>query len=390
MGQRIKAEDTFSDYYSSLSFREGPYAPHKGVHRLTPRQAKKRNHYRFDYDEQGRIKRISFALGDKLRKPNHTANYFWYASVEEYQYKNKIQIVTYRDEHNQKTKVKGAVANSYYTLDEHGRRIALTYRDNNNNPIENNWQISSYQWQHQSDGSIIETRRNLVGKKVNLRPSFDFKDIRLSYDVNGFTSLMQYVDDKGKNIGMASGFAQDRFTMSQFGELVRYDVLSVKNQHVANMQGIATGLLTFTDFGYESISSYLNAEGSATRTNYGWWRSQRQYDQFGNLTVNSFEDLNGNLKNNPNTGYASARLKWHKDGLRRQWLKYFDENGKPVSHKTRGYHGVLYQYDEQQRLRQMSLIDKDDQRTQHRIKGWAIKRFFTVTRIILWKKKLTL
>ena len=372
----LKAEEVFSDYYSTLSFREGPYAPHKGVHRLTQVQSKTRNHYRFDYDSRGRIERISFALGEKLRKPNHTANYFWLATVEEYQYKNNQQIVTYRDQNNKRIEVRGGVSTSHYQLDKQGRRVELIFRNKKGEPIDNSWQINSYQWEHQNDGSIIETRRNISGEKINLRPGFEFTHVRLSYDVNGFTSLMQFVDENGKNIATETGFAQDRFTMSRFGELERYDVLNIDDQIVsANMQGIASGLVSFTDYGYESSSSYLNSKGEPTRNDYGWWRSHRQYDQFGNMTTNAFQDLDGQPKSNPITGYATARFKWHEDGINRLWLKYFGENGEPVVHKTRGYHGVIYSYDELQRLIQMTLIDGQGEVTEHLVNGWAIKRY---------------
>ena len=54
------AQAQFTEYYSTLSFRESPYANHKGVHKLTIEQAKKRNHYKFEYDQQNRLKAIGF------------------------------------------------------------------------------------------------------------------------------------------------------------------------------------------------------------------------------------------------------------------------------------------------------------------------------------------
>ena len=374
----VQAEFSFSDYYSSLSFRESPYAAHLGVHRLTAKQAEKRNHYRFDYDEKGRISRISFALGDTLRPSNHTANYFWYnISREEYQYKNDKQIVTYKDKNNKPTEVKGSVFYSQYTLDNQGRRIALTYLNKKKQPIENNWHINKYTWEHQNDGSIIEIRRNLAGEIVSLRPGFEFQYIRLSYDTNGYTALMQHVDKNGKVIAIENNFAQDKFTMSEFGELLRYDVLNANGQlQGTNRQGIASGLLTFTNFGYERIASYLDAEGMPVKNNYGWGRSFRQYDQFGNLISSAFKDLNDIPKNNPNTGYATSRFKWHKDGLRRQWFKYFGQDNNPISHKTRGYHGILYDYDENNRLIQISLVNEQGKLTQHLTNNWAVKRYF--------------
>ena len=62
---------SFSDYFRSLTFRESPFAPHKGIHRISPERAAEVNHFRFEYDQNGRIAEITFGLGDRLRRPNH-------------------------------------------------------------------------------------------------------------------------------------------------------------------------------------------------------------------------------------------------------------------------------------------------------------------------------
>lgn len=369
------------DYYATLAFRESPYAAHRGLHRLSAEEASRINHYRFEYDRQGRIQQISFRLGDTLRAANHTANYFWYASVENYRYQRDaqgrpLQIVSYADQHGRATKVHGEVYQSRYVLDDSGRRLSLSYHDEAGRPTESRWSIASYAWTHQDDGSVWEQRRGLDGEPVSLRPGFPFQRVRLSYAANGLTMLMQQIDEQGRVIGSDSGFAQDRFTYTPYGELARYEVLDAQGKPgPSNMTGIASGLQTFTERGYEHIASYLDAAGQPAYNDNGWWRSERRYDAHGNLLLNAFADRDGRRANNPNTGYAELRLDWHDDGLRRRQLGYFDAQGQPVEHRNRGMHAVHYRYDPARRLQMVYLLDRQGRLVEHAEQGWAVTRY---------------
>ncbi len=375
------AEAALVDYYATLAFRESPYAPHRGLHRLTAEQASRINHYRFEYDRQGRIQQISFGLGDTLRAPNHTANYFWYASVENYRYQRdaqgrQLQIVSYADEHGQPAAVHGEVFESRYVLDDSARRQSLSYHDQAGQPVQSNWSIASYEWTHQDDGSVWEQRRGLDGEPVPLRPGFPFLRVRLSYAVDGLTMLMQHIDAQGEVIGSDSGFAQDRFTYTADGELARFEVLDADGKlGPSNVSGIASGLLSFTQRGYEHIASYLDAAGQPAYNDNGWWRSERRYDAQGNLLLNAFADRDGRRANNPNTGYAELRIDWHDDGLRRRQLGYFDAQGEPVEHRSRGMHAVHYRYDQALRLQLVFLLDRHGKLVEHAEQGWAITRY---------------
>ncbi len=380
------------DLFATLAFRESPFSPHKGLHRVDPALADQRNHYRFEYDGQGRVTAISFRLGGQLRARNHTANYFWYAAAEDYEYPSEsLQLVRYRDEHGAPTQVHGGVVTSRYELDGLGRRISLEYLDAENRPTESRWGVARYQWTHQDDGSVIERRFALDGTPVPLRPGFEFDRVRLHYDVIGNVRLMQHLDENGQVTADSTGFAQDRFTISRFGELLRYDVLDEQGQRAAaNMQGIASGLQTFTASGYESVSTYLDAAGQPAWNENGWWRSERQYDRFGNLIWNSFRDLEGQPANNPETGYSDAEITWHDDGLRRKALRYFDAQGSPVEHRSRGYHAVLHAYDATGTPLAVALVDRNGNLVEHRQQGWAVRLFSTTETGAPLSEQLTL
>lgn len=368
-------EIAFSDFYLTLAFRESPFAPHKGIHRISSSQAQSVNHYRFDYDSNGRLSRISFRLGDALRRPNHTANYFWHASVEEYRYSANRLTISYRDEWNQPTTVMGDVGQSAYTLDEQGRRIDLRYMDLDGQPVNNAWNIHYYAWAPQADGSVIEQRFDTQGTPISLRPGFEFGRVRIGYDASGFTRLLQFVDDDGALAATAEGFSQDRFSYAPSGELVRYEVLGADGNPANNHQGVSGGTTRYTPAGYEHVARYFGADGQPVPNGHGWWQSFREYDRFGNLVTNAFQDKSGKPRNNPNTGYATARIDWHEDGLRRRSFRYFDADGQPTNHASRGYHEVRYQYDANGAPRETLLLDTGGHLVDHAGEGWAVKRF---------------
>src|SRR5690606_27339398 len=83
------------EYFSTVQFMESPYQDFKGIISLTKEEAMKRNHYRFEYDDKERLSKISFLLGNKLRIPNFTANYFFPSPVIKIDYEGNKEIRTF-------------------------------------------------------------------------------------------------------------------------------------------------------------------------------------------------------------------------------------------------------------------------------------------------------
>ena len=74
----LNAQETYrTEYFSTVPFRETPFADMIGINPLSQKEASERNHYRFEYDRAGRVIKAGFYLGDKLRDLNHTANHFF-------------------------------------------------------------------------------------------------------------------------------------------------------------------------------------------------------------------------------------------------------------------------------------------------------------------------
>ncbi len=343
----INDNHSLIEYYSTIPLRESPYASKQGVIRLTKEEAMKRNHYQFTFNNNFKLKSISFNLGNKLINPNHTSNYFFTTSQQRFEYINNLEIRTFFDRFGNQIKQRKAFK-EIYTLDDLGRYKTLYFEDESGNQIENSWGISNYKWNHQDDGSVIENRYNLKGEDKPLRPGFEFYTIRLYFDRNGFLALMQNIDKSGNLVENSSGVAQDKLHFDNEGRWLGWTVLD-KNHKIKRGNGpnVARGINIPNEYGYEASIRYEDIDGTAIINSHGFWGGKRYYDKFGNYDFTHFIDSLGNLGVNERAGYATAKFTWSDDGLNRLSVQLLGLKNEPVLHKTRGYAllNIVYDYD---------------------------------------------
>ena len=358
-----------TEYYSTIPLRESPYAFFQGIVRLSKEEAMTRNHYRFIYDNLFRLESISFWSGDKLRRPNHTANYFFTAPMQKIEYADKKEIITYYDRFGNPIKQRGA-HKSVYSLDKNGRRVALHYEDNKGIIIENSWGISNYIWNHQNDGSIIESRYDLAGNLKPLRPHFEFFRIRLYYEQNGVLALMQNIDEKGVLRENNSGVAQDKLLFDKDGRWLGWTVLNAKNQvHRGNGPNVAKGINIPDQYGYETSIRYEDIDGSSIINSHGFWGGKRFYDNYGNYKSTQFIDSLGNPGINKQTGYCYAVYTWDDKGINLLKYELLDVNKQPVLHKKRGYAKTVYEYNEFDQTTMISYFGKNGEKINRKDNG---------------------
>ncbi len=359
----------FTEYYSIIPLRESPYPFFQGILRLSKNEAMTRNHYRFTYDNLFRLESISFWAGDKLRKSNHTANYFFTAPMQKIEYADKKEIITYYNRFGNQTRQRG-VHKSVYSLDKNGRRIALHYEDNKGVIIENSWGISNYKWNHQDDGSVIESRYDLKGKLKSLRPQFDFFRIRLYYEQNGLLALMQNIDEKGVLVENNSGVAQDKLHFDNEGRWLGWTVLNAKNQiHKGNGPNVAKGINIPDQYGYETSIRYEDVDGSSIINSHGFWGGKRFYDNYGNYKITQFIDSLGNPRINEQTGYCYAVYTWDDKGINLLKYELLDINKQPILHKKRGYAKTEYEYNEFDQTTRISYFGKNGEKINRKDNG---------------------
>ena len=332
------------EFYSTLAFRETPYADFRGVIPLTPEQAQERNHYRFRYDQQGRLTELSFRLGDRLRPMNHTANHFFHAPLTTIRSDGSRQYRRFFDHHGRPVLVDGAVLEEIHETDARGRRVALSFHGREGEPVENGWGIHRYDWRHDADG-VVEWRKNLRGQTVDMRPHLAFRVVRFRYREDGLLDIMQNLDRDGRLLNNATGVAQDRLDYRSDGTTAGWAVLDAEGRPArGNHPNVSRGHVAVDRWGYESHLRFSDEEGAAIRNAFGWGQSRTDYDRFGNWSRRAFFDEAGKAMVVPELGYHGYRFAWDPSGRRllSQW--YEDTAGKRIAHAVRGFSGVVYEY----------------------------------------------
>ncbi len=350
------------EYFSTLAFRESPYADIRGVVELNEAEAWNRNHYRFAYDRDGRLIEMSFRLRDALRPLNHTANYLIRSPKIVVTYEGDKEIRMFFDEHERPVATAGSVYREVYTLDDLGQRAELRFYNREGEPIESNWSIASYHWTTNPDGSVIETRFDSQGEPAWMRPGLHFGRVRLEYDAKGFLAVMQYVNEQGAFVENETGAAQDKLRYGQSGTLVSWNVLDGRSEaKCGNSPNVAHGLPTHDQYGYEIGLSFLDEKGARIRNRYGFGGSRAMYDQFGNMVRRETIDEHDNPLVVEGRGYFGYTFAYDRSGLMLQSFNLYGLNGEPALHTTRGYAGQRIEYNEAGDRTRVTYVGLDGQ-----------------------------
>ncbi|WP_375202251.1 hypothetical protein [Hyphococcus sp.] len=183
---KVSEEAVSTAYFTALPFRESPFADLRGVHPIMRAKAMAQNHFRFEYDGEGRPIRVTFLLGDTPRPLNdHTDNFFFQTPRVDIFYEEGRETRRFFDEHGNPAKMRG-VFREVYELDHLGYRQRLTFYNSDGERIENSWGIAEYVWVIEKDGLVIEDHFNLAGEVVPKRPNLPFMRLRLHYGPAGW------------------------------------------------------------------------------------------------------------------------------------------------------------------------------------------------------------
>ena len=334
-------------YFAVLPFRETPFAPLVGAHRITADEARTRNHFRFEYDSQGRPIRVAFMLGEHVRDLNDTANYYFFAPVVEIHYGPGTETRTFFDRNGNRVNADGDVFREEYLLDERGYRRALRFFDAEDKPSTNSWDVSRYEWTIQEDGAVVEERYDPEGKPRELRPGVPFYRVRFRYGPAGWLAVMQNIGPDGEPKMNALNAAQDRLEYTADGDLLSWNVLDDTGAlSSGNGPGVARGILEKNEHGYDVSERYENEKGEAVPSAYGWSFDRTRYDDFGNYAERANHTLDGStLLLSDERGYAGYRYEYDSSGLDRTLLAFFDEERQPVERKGYGYEQIRFEYD---------------------------------------------
>ncbi|MCK4746261.1 MAG: hypothetical protein KAT15_04465, partial [Bacteroidales bacterium] len=157
-----KSADSGIQHFRQLRFSESPFDEIRGLHAITAEAAGEINHYKFSYDEKGRLVSVEYCRGDELLDGSNTGAPRILISYEE----NK-EIHHYFDRDGEPREFAGYFT-AEYELDEEGVHAGLRFLDKEGSLVENRNGIAWFDWKILANGQLKENRFNLKGEETVL------------------------------------------------------------------------------------------------------------------------------------------------------------------------------------------------------------------------------
>ncbi len=347
-------------YYSDLAFRESPFEDIAGTGRMSAADAKRRNHYRIARDAQDRVVSVRHALGDRLRDPEPGHRFFFQAAEMRLCYPRGHEVRTFFNTRGHPTTIRGSVAEERFTLDANGYRQSLRHLGIDGQPVDSGWGIARYDWQRHDDGSVIETRHNLAGAAVAMRPDLPFERVRLRFGPSGWLARLEHIDAKGALLENPMKAAEDRLEYRASGEFIAWNVYDAKGQRVeGNAPNVARGIMTYHANGQPLSTRFEDRNGRPMAMANGVWVEDAAFDEAGNMTEARFLGPDGKLAVAPEVGCAIFEFRWEAEGLLRGHFACFDEQRRPAKFAQGGFHRVTDRFTESGDLEETRFEDEN-------------------------------
>lgn len=245
-----------TSYFRVIRFSETPWDVIAGNHPITADEAKTLNHYKFSYNEAGKLASIEFKRDSVLLNYSATG-----AAQILFNYTDSTETLTYFNKDGVQTEVDGKVWTSVYALDKSGVRVGLKFFGKDGAAVENADSIHSYVWTKLADGKVKEQRYKLDGTETVLNQFCPFYELRFTYDsLNYVVAMENYQGDTlynctAENCG-ETGVSYFTFENNKEGDLLKF--------HVRNTSGKYSNLY----WGWARFEQVVDANGYVTERAY--------------------------------------------------------------------------------------------------------------------------
>ncbi|MCU0458934.1 MAG: hypothetical protein MUE37_07565 [Bacteroidales bacterium] len=319
-----KEADKGIAHYRTLLFSETPWDTERGLHELTPAQAKEINNYKFTYDDAGRLVSVEFVRGDEPLSYGSLGG----AAKITYEYIDNLQIRKFFDKNGEPME-SGGVFSAEYTLDDKGTRTALRFLDRDGNPVENRNKIHNYVWRILPDGKLQEKRYNLAKEETIMNPFCPFYELRFTYNDKGYvTEMANYMNDQLYNCTAENcgdiGVSYFEFESNEHGDLLKFSVYNVTGQMSNLYWGWSRRVSTYDENGYVQETAMFDQDNEYVAgkmipvTKYS-------YDKHGAVIEVRNMDKDRNTINHPESGVAVTQYKYDEKGNRTETLRFDKE-----------------------------------------------------------------
>jgi len=341
-GSTSHGEVVITKCYSGMMFRETPYANMRGTRELNKEDLEHIPHFKLDYDSQGRLIGLKYMLNGKL-KP--FANRFVRAPFIKINYLENKEVRTFYNELGHRTLVSGDVYKVIISYDDNGRKIGLKFYGINNEPIENDFAIASYQWQTNLDGTVIEKRYDIEGKLQRNRPGFGYYITKFHYNHRGFLCKMVNLGHSGViPTTDEAGVVSTKINYDNHGRFTQWLNLDKNDQPIRGMSNIAEIKYIPSPYSGEQVATFIDQNLKPQTTNWGAHKVKYDFDSFGNEISRVFIGINGTSVNT-NNGVGIIKSTWNNEGLYRVSRSYYNKDNQPVGIGQEKIHQFKTEFD---------------------------------------------
>jgi len=248
----LKAQNNSTEFFRHLRYNHvSPYIELAGTYPIDSETAENTSHYIFKYDGELRIIEI-------INNHYHTERQHPLASLGVYKveinYSEGTESRIFFDKNGKRIANDRAVYKEVYTFNNKGNKIKLQFYDEENKPMESNWNIVEYHWS-KNKKLIIEKRYNLKNEAVALSPYFQFGATGILLDKKGFPKAQYNLDENLKIIINDKGIASYQDVYDAEGNHVVYGYYDANDNLVTNQWGFAYG-----EKKYDAIGNYIELE----------------------------------------------------------------------------------------------------------------------------------
>ncbi|OBX24073.1 MULTISPECIES: S41 family peptidase [Bizionia] len=288
-------------YFKHLIFRETPFSKTEGRIPLTETEAQKVNHFKLDYDSLNRLVAVEYKYAQNLIDLNRSGildGKRALAPKTQIGYSENTETRLFFDADNQPTTNGMGVFKEVYAYNKNGKRIGLTYYNKNEEPINNSWNIFEYTWKHINNNAVLETRKDVTGVQVTMRPYYKFYNVLYKFNDNGLLQSMNNVNENMELVNDETGIAIDQAIYDKNKNLIRFKFFNAENQPaVGSFLGTAGGFATYDTNGnclkYATVGLNGNYKVDI-RSNDAY--SKYKFDSIGNLIAYSSYDIDNKIQ----------------------------------------------------------------------------------------------
>ena len=297
----LLTEAQTAKYFKHLIFRETPYSKTEGRITLSEDESKNTNHFKLSYDTFNRLILIEYLYKNNLINLNRSGlldGKRALASKTKIEYTKNTETRTFFDIDNKPVSNGMGVFKEVYSYNKKGKRIGLKFYNKNDEPINNSWNIFEYTWKHINDNSVLETRKDVNGVNVTMRPYYKFHNVLYKFNDKGLLLSMNNVDESLNLINDKTGIATDKATYDKNNNLISFKFFNAENKPVVgSFLGTAGGFATYDKNGNCLKYATVGLDGNykiSKRSNDAY--SKYKFDSIGNLVERNSYDVDNKMQ----------------------------------------------------------------------------------------------